>query len=275
MVHALALPPAARAFDAVAERFDERFGAWQSVSAQRRAVRAALARAFPPGARVLELGGGTGEDAAWLARTGRSVLLTDPSPTMVRVAERKLLALGLPAPLVASAEALTPLRALPGMPMDGAFSNFAALNCVTELGLVGRGLAPLIRPGGAVLLVVFGVCTPGEWLLQLLRGEWRSMFRRFRTGDVHARLGGADFVVRYHRKADLATSLAPWFRLVSRQGIGIFVPPSAAEPWISRHPRVLALLEWLDGMTSRLLPSLGDHILYHFERTHADADALP
>src|SRR5215208_5724211 len=98
------LPTAARAFDAVAESFDERFGAWRSVAAQRRAVRSVLLRAFPVGSRVLELGGGTGEDARWLAERGREVLLTDASPAMVRVATAKLR--GLPRPRVVPAEQL-------------------------------------------------------------------------------------------------------------------------------------------------------------------------
>src|SRR6185503_14599440 len=95
------LPPAARAFDAVAERFDERYGAWLSVAAQRRAVRAELERAFPPGAHVIEVGGGTGEDARWLSERGRTVLLTDVSPTMVCIAEEKLRPLDAPTPRVA------------------------------------------------------------------------------------------------------------------------------------------------------------------------------
>ena len=84
------LAPAIQAFDAVAARFDTRFGGWRSVAAQRREVRAALGRAFPRGARVLEIGGGTGEDARWLAARGREVLLTDGSPSMVRIAREKL-----------------------------------------------------------------------------------------------------------------------------------------------------------------------------------------
>src|SRR3954467_6476554 len=100
----IALAPAAQAFDAIADRFDERFGAWASVAAQRRAVRAQLTRIFPVGIRVLELGGGTGEDAAWLTEQGRPVLLTDPSPTMVSVARAKLLAVSAPSPVCASAE---------------------------------------------------------------------------------------------------------------------------------------------------------------------------
>jgi hypothetical protein len=61
--------------------------------------------------------------------------------------------------------------------------------------------------------------------------------------------------------------LAPHFRLEERRGIGIFVPPSAAEPWISTHPRLLRVLAALDRIAERPLAALGDHILYRFVRT--------
>ena len=122
---AMSLSPAAAAFDAVAERFDARYGAWKSVAAQRRAVRAALVAAFPPGARILEIGGGTGDDAEWLARQGREVLLTDVSPSMVRLATDKLRGLGLPAPLVASAEQLEAISGGVHGPFDGAVAYAA------------------------------------------------------------------------------------------------------------------------------------------------------
>ena len=263
----MSLPPAAAAFDAVAERFDARYGGWRSVAAQRRAVRAALIDAFAPGARILEIGGGTGEDAEWLASQGREVLLTDASPAMVRLATEKLRGLGLPAPVMSAAEYLDTSLGEAAGPFDGAFSNFAALNCVTDLAAVGRGLAALVRPGGRVLLVVFGTCPPGEWLVELLRGRARSAFRRMSRGDVPARLGGNEFVVRYHRQRDLVRALAPHFRLVGRRGIGVFVPPSAAEPWISAHPRLLRVLERLDQRFARTLAPFGDHVLYEFERS--------
>src|SRR5207247_2589162 len=79
-----ALPEAVRAFDAMAGGFDKRFGSWASVAAQRRAVRRELLRTFPPDALLLELGGGTGEDALCLARHGRGVVVTDGAPAMVR-----------------------------------------------------------------------------------------------------------------------------------------------------------------------------------------------
>jgi SAM-dependent methyltransferase len=265
------LGPAALAFDAVADRFDERFGPWRSVAAQRRAVRARLLALFPAGARVLEVGGGTGEDARWLAERGREVLLTDASPAMVRVAGAKLAPLGMPAPRAVAAESLDAPELLAAGPFDGAFSNFAALNCVADLAPVGRALARLVRPGGRVALVLFGTCAPGEWVTQLARGgtdggRWRAAARRFARGDVAARLGGRHFTVRYHRAADVRAALGPAFRPSGRRGVGVFVPPSAAEPWISGRPRLLAALEALDRAASRPLAALGDHVLYEFER---------
>jgi ubiquinone/menaquinone biosynthesis C-methylase UbiE len=269
------LPPAALAFDAVAERFDERFGAWLSVAAQRRAVRSALAAAFPPGARVLEVGGGTGEDALRLARQGREVLLTDASPAMVRVASAKLAGEPRARAEVAPAEDLVHLadrlRSEGVVPFDGAFSNFAGLNCVPDLSPVARGLARLVRPGGAALLVLFGPLPPGEVVVETLRGRFRSAFRRLARGEVPARLGGRDFVVRYHRPREVDRAMAPWFRPVARRGIGVFVPPSAAEPWISRHPRLVDALEAMDRAVSRPLALLGDHILFHYQRTDRPA----
>lgn len=263
------------AFDSIAHGFDKRFGPWRSVAAQRRAVRSALIEAFPPGAHLLEVGGGTGEDARWMVEQGRNVLLTDASPTMIEVARAKLVHGASVPPLVLPAEdmeAFAMQRAAADEPLfDGAYSNFAALNCVTDLTPFARGLAHLVRPGAAVMLVLFGTACPGEMVTETLLGRPRNVLRRFARGDVPARLSRRSFTVRYHRRKDLVAVMAPWFELRARKGIGVFVPPSAAEPWISRHLRFLAGLEALDGMFARPLAALGDHILYRFERTTAEA----
>jgi SAM-dependent methyltransferase len=278
MTDAMVLSPALQAFDAVAARFDTRFGAWRSVAAQRREVRAQLARAFPRGARVLEIGGGTGEDARWLAARGREVLLTDGAPAMVRIAREKLRAQHGPEPRVVPAEGLALLadeRERAGeTPFDGAFSNFAALNCVEAMDDVAAGLARLVRPGAPALLVLFGTLCPGEVVIQLARGDARAAMRRRLRGPVPARLGGREFTVRYHAAGDLRRALSPWFRLRRRVGIGVFVPPSAAEPWISGHPSVVRILEAADRVAARALAPLGDHVLYWFERTSVPCDGV-
>jgi SAM-dependent methyltransferase len=270
------LPPALRAFDAVADRFDERFTPWQSVAAQRRAVRRELLATFPAGASLLELGGGTGEDALFLAAEGRRVLVTDGAPSMVDRTREKAAARGLSERVRAERVAIEELpglarrRAAAGEPpFDGVFSNFAAFNCVADPAAAARALAPLVKPGAHALLVVFGPVSPGETLALLLRGERRAAFRRFARGPVPARLGGHEFTVTYPSRRSLARAFAPHFALRRTVGIGIFVPPSSAEPAISGWPRLLAALEALDRVAARPLAFLGDHVLLDFVRAPA------
>jgi len=267
------LSPAVRAFDAVADVFDERFGEWASVACQRRAVRAELLAAFPEGSWLLELGGGTGEDALFLARHGRRILVTDGAPKMIERTRRKTAGEGLGDRIEAEVVAIEDLqdfasrRAAEGAPaFAGAYSNFASFNCVTDLPAAGRALASLLAPGSRALLVVFGPWAPGEIVTLLLRGQPRAAFRRFSRGPVSARLGGQEFGVSYPSPAEFAHALSPWFRLRRVIGIGVFVPPSSAEPAISRWPRLLSALEALDRVVARPLSRLGDHVLLDFER---------
>jgi ubiquinone/menaquinone biosynthesis C-methylase UbiE len=260
------LAPAAAAFDAIAERFDERYGSWLSVAAQRRAVRENLARVFPAGSRLLEIGGGTGEDALWLSQRGRVVQLTDPSPSMIRIASQKLAGTGAPSPRVAMAESAGELASELGE-FDGVYSNFAALNCVDDLTTAAVGIARLVRHGGSAMLVLFGTAPVGEWIVELLRGRPRAAIRRSSRANVSARIGGREFTVRYHRREQVIRAFAPYFTLVARRGIGVFVPPSAAEPWISSQPRLLGALERLDAVFAPSLAALGDHVLYELKRT--------
>jgi hypothetical protein len=108
-------------------------------------------------------------------------------------------------------------------------------------------------------------------VVETVRGRPRAALRRLARGDVPARLGGREFTVRYHRPAEVRAAFAPWFRLRRMRGIGVFVPPSAAEPWISRFPRLLRALEAMDRIAEAPLALLGDHLLYHLVRTDAPA----
>ena len=264
--------PAVAAFDAIAPIFDRHFGAWQSVAAQRRAVRQALLREFPKYGHILELGGGTGEDAAFLASAGYRVLLTDPSPTMVALAEDKLSPLGART-AVATGEELEDFAAQylsTGKDLfDGAFSNFAPLNCILDLGPVARGLAQLLKPGAPAMLVLYGTFCPGEMLTEVLHKRPDQALRRRKRGPLPARMAKHDFPIVYHRRAELKRAFAPWFVLEKQLGIGVTVPPCAAEPWISQKQRLLGVMETFDRMVSRPLAIFGDHILYQFRRTNA------
>ena len=266
-----ALPPAVRAFDALAPEFDAAFEGWTSVAAQRRAVRRELLAAFPRGARLLELGGGTGEDALFLAGRGRSVHVTDGAPAMVERTREKARAAGLDEDVTAEAVTLETLHAWAsartGVRFDGAFSNFASLNCVTDHVSVARGLARALAPGARALLVVFGPASPSDVAVLLARGRFRAAFRRFSRRPAAAHVAGESFTVTYPPPRAFAAAFAPWFELKRTKGIGVFVPPSSAEPWVSRIPRAVAAAETLDRALSRPLALLADHVLLDFART--------
>jgi SAM-dependent methyltransferase len=215
------------------------------------------------------VGGGTGEDARFLVERGFNVFLTDSSPTMVSLAKTKLAPFGARAEVAAGEELeefASRYLSAGGALFDGAFSNFAPLNCVVDLDSVARGLARLLKPGAAAMLVLFGTLCPGEIVTEVLRGRSHLALRRLKPGKIPARLARRDFHVVYHRRAALRRAFAPWFALEKRLGIGVMVPPSAAEPWISHHLRLLSLMETMDRAVSRPMAIFGDHILYQFRR---------
>ena len=264
------LRPPALAFDAIAPEFDSRFGVWQSVAAQRRAVRSALLKQFQAGSRILELGGGTGEDASFLASRGFQVLLTDSSPAMVSIARAKLAQFGAKAEVVDAEEMddfATRHLSSGGITFDGAFSNFAPLNCVCDLASTAKGLARLLKPGAPAMLVLFGTLCPGEMVTEVLRGRSNLALRRLKKGQSPARIANHPFEIVYHRRAALQRAFAPWFVLEKRIGIGVAVPPSAAEPWISQHSSLLSAMETFDRLFSLPLAIFADHVLYQFRRT--------
>jgi hypothetical protein len=119
------------------------------------------------------------------------------------------------------------------------------------------------------MLVLFGTVCPGEMLTEMLHNQPSQVLRRFKRGLIPARLSKREFPIVYHRGSALTRSFAPWFVLEKRVGIGVTVPPSATEPWISQHPRLLAAMEAIDRVLCRPLAMLGDHVLYQFRRTAA------
>ena len=105
----------------------------------------------------------------------------------------------------------------------------------------------------------------------LLSGRFRAAFRRFSRRPAPARVAGETFTVTYPAPRAFAAAFSPWFALRRTTGIGVFVPPSSAEPWISRLPLAVAAGEALDRVAARPLALLADHVLLDFTRTSAEA----
>lgn len=280
-------PPSPSPFDALAASYDDGFSRTSLGQRLRARVWARLDAAFPAGARVLELGCGTGEDALHLASRGVSVVATDASAPMVEATRAKADASGLGArvetrllsfeqlslsPALSGSPSPVP-GSLPAGPFDGAFSDFGAVNCAGDLAALGRALAGLLRPGAPLLLVVMGPTVPWEWAWGLLHGRPRHAFRRLKPGGVPWR----GVTVRYPAPSALAASLSPAFSLRSLSAVGALLPPTEAGAWLGRHP---ALLERLDRWGSRVeevlpFPWLSDHYLAELVRSDVRGEAGP
>jgi SAM-dependent methyltransferase len=252
-------------FDSMAADYDRSFTASTIGQRVRAAVWRRLQAAFRPGERVLELNCGTGEDALHLGRRGVRVLATDASPAMLGLTRAKLERAGLARLVEVARLPIEDLakHQLPA-PFDGVLSNFGGLNCVSDLPGVAPGLAAVMRPGARALLCVMGPAVPWEWGWYLARGEPRKALRRFRRGGVPWH--GA--TIRYPSIGEVRRAFAPHFVARRVTAIGALVPPTFAEPWAARHPRLLAALDGLERRTETMwpLPWLADHFLLELER---------
>lgn len=224
-------------FERLAPRYDELWTDSAIGRAQRNAVWRAVDPLFRPGDRVLDIGCGTGEDAAHLVSRGVSVHAIDASPAMVaRASAREGFSVE-----VRRAEDLDGLNGS----FDGALSNFGALNCVEDLAAFAHSLAPRIRRGGRVAICVIGRFCAWEMLYP------RKALRRLpgRSGDVY-----------YPTVRKLCGDFAPDFELRCWTGIGMLVPPS----YVKLPAQAVRMLARLDRIA--FLRSLADHRLLIFER---------
>jgi ubiquinone/menaquinone biosynthesis C-methylase UbiE len=257
-------------FDAVATAYDAIFTSSWIGRAQRAVVWNELKKAFCSGDRVLEIGCGTGVDACFLAERGVRVMASDSSRLMIETATRRIERLGLgervqPVLLRAEDIGTLPSERL----LDGAFSNFGALNCVADLRLMARELAAMLKPGANVVLCWMGPSCAWEMIWYLASANRKKAFRRLRRGGVTSSIAeGPSFIVRYPSIRMLTGAFAPEFSLQSIRGVGVCVPPSYAEAWAARHPLLFKLCEYSDRLVGKCpgIRALGDHVLVRLQR---------
>ncbi|MEW6364839.1 MAG: methyltransferase domain-containing protein [Acidobacteriota bacterium] len=229
-----------------------------------------LERLYPPGARVLDIGCGTGEDAVWLAKRGVLITAADSSAEMLAQAQRK-------AELAEVADRIAFVQLdlahadqwnLPAKALDGAYSNFGALNCVGSWREVGKALEGSIRSGGRIGVAVMGPICPWEVLWHTAHGDLRTATRRWR-GQSIAEIEGVSFPVYYPTPRRLARELGFSFHVERVCGLGVFLPPSDVQPVVARRRTLLAALEHLERWAAELplFNRLGDHYWMELCRT--------
>jgi ubiquinone/menaquinone biosynthesis C-methylase UbiE len=247
---------AAAAFDRAAADYDTGFGRNPIGLLFRQAFQERLRHLLPRGARVLDLGCGTGEDALALASVGFRVHGIDVAPEMVACARRKAASVGLPPERVQFEVVAAEDVARCGGPFDAAYSNFGALNCA-DLPLVGHGLAAVLKPGAPLLVSLIGPWPLPATLQRALTGRGER-----RRGSL-PRVGGLAVAPSYPGPAAARRLLGEAFTWRCGFGLGIVVPDPDHATWAWRHPQAFGVLAGLERLVRRWpgLRNLGDHVV--------------
>jgi 2-polyprenyl-3-methyl-5-hydroxy-6-metoxy-1,4-benzoquinol methylase len=252
-----------RAFDSVAADYDGPRGNNALMQRMRQTVWQTMASVFPAGSRLLDLGCGTGIDAAYLARQGYEVVATDWSPQMVERTRARVASAGLSDWVTARQVGIHTLEQLGSERFDGIYSNFGPMNCVPDLPAVARSCAALLKPGGKLICSVMGRVCPWEFIYYLLRGQpVRAQARGARDG-VLVPMNRQTVWTCYYTPHEFYRAFADQFALTRYRGLSLFLPPPYLITMYERGRPLFKLLGWLDDHLGALplLRAGGDHFL--------------
>jgi SAM-dependent methyltransferase len=257
------------AFDSVAADYDGPRGNNDLIQDMRSEMWRWLDATFSPASRLIDLGCGTGLDAARMGKLGHHVTATDWAPLMVQRtrdrAEREGLTQRVETFEVGGHE-LHRLDA-PGS-YDGVYSNLGPLNCVPDLSAVSRECARLLKPSGKLVFTVIGRVCPWEMAHYLGRGRWRRAAVRFARNTVPVGMNKHTIWTRYYTPREFFRAFEDRFTLEHYRGMCVFAPPPYLTSVRDKYPRVHARLWRLDRLAAGwpLVRAAGDHFLIIMKR---------
>lgn len=211
-----------------------------------------IVEVMPPGARLLEINAGTGQDAVALAERGFHVHATDLSPGMMAEIRQKISESNLGDRLTSQQCSFTRLGDITGGPYDGIISNSGGLNCIPDLTLVTRHLPRVLRPGGRLTWVVMPRICP--WELAVIPKDFRVGTRRLHRDGILAHVEGVHFMTYYLNPSEVRRALGPRYRQVKLEGLSIVTPTADNKTFAVNHPRLFRWLTQLDDTIATRQP---------------------
>ena len=171
-----------------------------------------MLRHFAPGARLLEIGCGSGRDAAFLVSRGRDVTATDASAGMIAAAGQAHPELA--GRLVAAPFPLPAKHELRQETFDGVYAVAVIMHVPNEeLFEFAFQIKSLLRPGGTVLLS-FSTGRPG---LSDDRDQAGRLFLERPAGEIQLLFERLGFrLLEQRRNADAMGRQVQWHTLVLR-----------------------------------------------------------
>jgi len=231
-------------FDRHANAYDEQFSRTPLGKKIRAEAWELADAAFRGAPHILDLGCGTGDDAIHFAQKGTHVTAVDLSSQMLSRATLKATAAGLSERIHFVNAAMDSYR--PAEHFYAIFSNFGALNCVSDLEWLRDLADQSLEPGSLLVLTMLGLFYPLESAAFLLKFQPGKAFRRLRHPGV-GNIGGVSVQVHYHSPRRMQRMLGPEFRLERVVGLRAFLP---APGW--EHMDRLSMLKYLAPLDSAL-----------------------
>ncbi|APG03128.1 methyltransferase [Luteibacter rhizovicinus DSM 16549] len=256
-----------RAFDSVAADYDGPRGNNALIQRMRQTLWDTVTAELGNDARLLDIGCGTGIDAAEFARRGHEVVATDWSPSMVARTDSRAGAPALGGRLSARHLGVQQLDRLEGT-FDGVYSNFGPLNCAPDLEDVANQCARLVRPGGVMVFSVMGRICPWEAVHYALRGRFRRAAVRAARGATAVGMNRHTIWTKYYLPREFYRPFTDHFQLASYSALSLFMPPPYMVDRYERNPARYERLGRLDDRFGKwpLLRDMGDHFLIVMRR---------
>lgn len=256
-----------RAFDSVAADYDGPRGNNALIQRMRQTLWDTVVGELGTGSRLLDIGCGTGIDAAEFARRGYEVTATDWSPSMVARTLSRADDPALEGRLHARHLGVQELNRLDGS-FDGIYSNFGPLNCAPDLDDLANQCARLLRPGGVMVFSVMGRLCPWEAVHYALRGRFRRALVRGARGATAVGMNRHTIWTKYYLPREFYRPFAGQFRLSAYSALSLFMPPPYMVDRYERRPDWYERLGRLDDRFGKLplLRDMGDHFLIVMHR---------
>jgi SAM-dependent methyltransferase len=256
-----------RAFDSVAADYDGPRGNNELIQRMRLTLWDTVQSELPEGARLLDLGCGTGIDAAEFAQRGYHVVASDWSPQMVERTRSRAAAANLDARVNAVHVGVHQLEQLTGE-FDGIYSNFGPLNCAPDLGAVAEQCARLLRPGGKLVFSVIGRICPWEFGYYTFKGRFKRAVVRATRGVTAVGMNRHTIWTYYYLPREFYRAFSRHFSLSGYRALSLFMPPPYLVDYYRKHRDACERLGRLDDRLGGLplLRDMGDHFLIVMQR---------
>jgi len=215
---------------------------------------------------ILELNCGTGEDAYYFAEKGHSVLATDISSEMIKIAKEK----HHNSKVRFQELDITKITSETfSEKFDLIFSNFGGLNCLSKSELTSfiSTSKKLLKPSGKMVLVIMPKSCLWERFYFTVKGEFKKTFRRNTNDSLLANIDGVQVPTWYYNPKEIVGLASTNYKTIAIRPIGITIPPSYLEPFFKTKKGLLRLFIRLEKIIShRFWTKYADHYLIEFQK---------